>query len=282
MSFCSLRSGLVLPALLLWLAATDALAAPARTPDEAVISSLARLEKAFAGRELYGDGVFLVTQAARARGRVVKLTLRHELVANKDVFPYSLEYLLWEMREAHLPRVPVRLPGILPLDPSAYRAQGGDDAVLADAREQAKWVILVMSNALLCDQAMVAVDLVGQPGNEYIVTHQVLGLLLGDLRGCLKAGLLPSSLPAYVARVRDEFVAEQSRGAFTDLQFERAAILCMVGRCDLVPRSFIVRLQRAQGADGLWRPDDPLIRGKVIPPEHASALAYYVLAHARH
>lgn len=141
MSLCSLRSGLVLPALLLWLGAAAALAAPARTPDEAVISSLARLEKAFAGRELYGDGVFLVTQAARARGRVVKLTLRSALVANKDVFPYSLEYLLWEMREANLPRVPVRLPGTLPLDPSAYRAQGGTDAVLADAREQARWVI---------------------------------------------------------------------------------------------------------------------------------------------
>lgn len=242
---------------------------------DARVAALRKLEAAVSGRELHGDAIFLLAQGAHAAGRKPVLpALLRAIVESRDQFPHSLEYKFWSLRDVQFPVVPVPLPAVSAV--TRPHNAGSENEIIDDARAQAEWVLLVMANAIQCSGPVAVTDLIGQPNNDYIVTHQVFALLLGAQRGCIAQEDLERLLPQYVARVRDEFLAHGA--GLTDLQIERAAMLCMVGRCDVVPPSFLASLVRAQGKDGLWRLDDPLVRHGMMPPEHSSALAYYVLA----
>lgn len=253
---------------------------PAHAADAAVAQAMQRTETLFLGKEVHGDVGFLLTQAAKRRGRDFPLKPLALLVANKNRMPFSVEYGLWELRATPLPRLTVVLPP---------RNAGGFDAkqaasllsagnVAANLGEQGKLVMMMMSNVMACDGKQTPVEMIGRPGYEYVSTHQLFSVLVAAQRQCESRTVLSQLLGLYVGRVRDEFESQRDAPVLTDIQIERAAMLCMAGRCDLVPRTFHLRVLKAQGSDGLWRLDDPLLKSGLLPPEHPTALAYYLLA----
>jgi hypothetical protein len=256
----------------------------AAQPSPDVDAALARTEAHFANKEVHGDVGFLLGQAAKRRGRTLPMLkpLAHLTAENARAGPLATEYALWQMRNVSLPRLSFRLP--------PARAQGFDPAMAMQLSgtglnrkalgEQGQIVFLVMGNAFACKAGGNAVEITGRPGYEYISTHQVFAVLVVAQRQCQPRDVLGQLLGLYVGRVRDEFELQMQQELLTDLQIERAAMLCMVGRCDLVPPPFFRRVLAAQGADGLWRLDDPLIKSGAMPVEHPTALAYFLLSHA--
>lgn len=255
-------------------------AAASHAADAPVIQAMQRTEPLFLGKEVHGDVGFLVTQAAKRRGRDFPMRLLASIEANKTRHPFSVEYGLWELRAKPVPRISFVLPP---------RHAGGFDANEASSlhtapmpaknlAEQGQTVMHLMSNIMACDGKQSPVEMIGRPGYEYVSTHQVFGVLIAAQRQCQTRTVLGQLLGLYVGRVRDEFELNLDAPVLTDIQIERAAMLCMAARCDLVPRAFHDRVLKAQGADGLWRLADPLVRGGLLPPEHPTALAYYLLA----
>lgn len=270
----SLRVGLLCVCLVL-----SGMAAAAVVPG--VPEALARAEQALVSTPVRGDTGFLVNQGARRLGREVPLTLAPGLEEKRNQYPYNLEYTLWKLRLAAMPRLfyAVPSPGQRPFDP--VLATGLRKAADGQKRfaEQGGLVFALMRGVLTCDRRMAPRQLVGEPDYEYVSTHQLLALGIALQRGCLTRPMTEQVIGDYAARVRDEFLLEQA-SSLTDLQLERAAVLCLVGQCAQVPRKFIQRVAQAQSPDGVWRLEDPLVKVGLIPHEHASALAYCLLAHA--
>lgn len=253
---------------------------PAVDDTSPIGQALARTEQRLATQEVHGDVAFLLTQAAQHRGANLRLRLLPDVMANRYTFPFSVEYALWTMRDADLPQLAFTLP---PAGSNGFdRAEASRHRVAADALRIAEWqggqVMDLMNNVLTCKAKTVSA-LVGAPGYQYLSTHQVVGLLLAVQRDCLEQDVVAAEFGGYVGRVRDEFQLDLPAPALTDLQVERAAVLCMVGQCAEVPDRFRQRLLREQGADGIWvLKNDPLVARGMLPPEHATALAYYALA----
>lgn len=242
--------------------------------------ALALTERAFDRQEVHGDAAFLLSQGAQASGRRIAVKPLSNLEANRYTFPYSIEYRLWLLRDKPVPQMSVVVPerGALPFDRMqavALREQAGDRLKYT---AMAQDVLRVMASVLECSDASVK-SLFTEAGYGYTATHQVVGVMVSVLRGCLSASEAAQILPPYVARVRDEFMLDLPLSLLTDLQIERAAMLCMAGHCNLVPARFRERLVREQAADGMWHLQDPLIRMGLLPDMHPTALAYYVLSH---
>lgn len=242
--------------------------------------ALALTERAFDRQEVHGDVAFLLSQGAQVSGRRIAVKPLSNLEANRYTFPYSIEYRLWLLRDKPAPAVSVVVPdrGVLPFDRAravALREQARDRVKYT---EMAQEVLRVMASVLECSDASVK-SLFAEAGHGYTVTHQVAAITVSVMRGCLSATDAAQMLPPYVARVRDEFVLDLPVSLLTDLQIERAAMLCMVGHCALVPARFREQLVRAQADDGMWRLQDPLVRMGLLPDMHPTALAYYVLSH---
>lgn len=242
--------------------------------------ALARTEQRLAMQEVHGDVAFLLTQAAQRRGAKLRLRLLPEVMNNRYNFPFSVEYALWALRDADLPQLVFTLP---PAGAGNFdRAEASRHRVAAEAVRLAELqgvqVMDLMNNVLTC-KAKTVNGLVGAPDYQYLSTHQVVGLLLAVQRDCLEQNAVEAEFGGYVGRVRDEFQLDLPASVLTDLQVERAAVLCMAGHCGEIPDRFRQRLLREQGADGIWvLKNDPLVAGGMMPPEHATALAYYALA----
>lgn len=253
---------------------------PAWAADASIAQAMQRTERLFLGQEVHGDVGFLLTQAAKRRGRELPMRLLAVIEANKTRMPYSVEYGLWELRNRPIPRMSFVLPPRHAggFDPEEAVSLMNQPRPAANLGEQGQTVMLVMSNIMACDGKQSPVEMIGRPGYEYVSTHQIFGVLIAAQRQCQSRTVLSQMLGLYVGRVRDEFESQLQAAILTDIQIERAAMLCMAARCDLVPRSFHDRVLKAQAPDGLWRLADPLVRGGLLPPEHPTALAYYLLA----
>ncbi len=253
---------------------------PATDIASPVGQALARTEAQVSGQAMHGDAAFLLTQGAALRGVSLRLQAMPELLNNRFTFPYSVEYALWTLRDADLPSLEFQMPapGAGGFDREKSARAPDAQKLLADTSAQAMPIMNMMDAALRC-QAKTSTEIAGPIGYGYLSTHQVVALVLAAKRDCFDEDVIAGQLSSYVGRVRDEFVTDLPLRQLTDLQVERAAVLCLVGQCAQVSERFRQHLLRTQGKDGLWvLQDDPLVSQGLLPPEHATALAYYVLA----
>lgn len=241
----------------------------------------ARTERYFQGRRVRGDVGFLLQQGARLRGKRLALEPAQSLLEKKDQYPFSIEYRLWEMRNEVMPRFAVSLPKERGADfnPALSRTLEEKVGFRERAFYQTTYVMRVMSNLMFCQPGDRLDEVVGPPGYEYVSAHQVFALIVLVSRGCQSHENVASRLGFYAVRVRDEF-HHNMQYPLSDLQLERAVMLCMISRCDLVPKEFLLAVAKAQDVNGLWYTKDYYtVKGQVFP-DHATALAYYLLAMA--
>ncbi|MFN3587503.1 MAG: hypothetical protein ACK4UT_08365, partial [Moraxellaceae bacterium] len=202
-------------ALLLALAALAG--SPSAWANAELERALLRTEAAFQGATIHGDAAFLVTQAARKRGKQVQLKLPPSLLERRHEFPFSLEYWLWQLRDRRFPLVPFQMPAPGKLEFDVRLATSLDDEAMAARRlnQQAQSVFAMMANVMQCRPPRQVVTLVGYPGYEYVATHQVLALVFAVSEKCLPLSDASAVFAEYAGRVRDEFQHGLARGALT-------------------------------------------------------------------
>ena len=242
-------------------------------------NALLQTEKNVKDRELHGDAIFLITQGAQLTGKSLALKPMKSLINMKDTFPSNIEYTLYQLRSVPLPSVQFTMP----TKDDQFDAKMAN--LLIDSphpqevvnQDEGPWIMQILSNSLTCKPSSRPTTLVGEPNYEYISTHQTIGLIFARQRNCISRKDFADSIGAYALRIKNEF--ESASKQFTDIQIERAAVLCMIGQCKIVPDTFVNLLLTTQNKDGFWyATEDPLVNSGLFPPEHTTALAYYVLA----
>lgn len=253
-------------------------AEPAR--QAAMTAALARADKLVQRNELDGDVAFYIGQGARTLGKELRLKAFPKVERGRDTFPYSIDYELWRLRNAKLLAglsIPVNVLGDAGFKPDKANLLSSSPDVASAYAEQVPWVLQVMKNALSCQPGQDAVPMVGEPDYEYISVHQVLGLMVAHQRGCFSDQQVSGVLTPYVTRLWREFSAAPQ--GLTNIQLERAALLCMAGHCARLPDSFVLSMVKAQRPEGYWMAEkDPVAKSGVISPGHTSALVYYILS----
>ncbi len=239
---------------------------------------LSRTENYFSGKTLDAYQAFLFEQVTMLTGRKITYSLMPRIKQNKDKYPVNLEYYLWSIRKQNLPTLKAVT---LPKDPNFDKTKSAtllnEDSQFVDKyNAHALEVFRVFGKTVACERGNNIVNLIGEPGYEYIATHQLLEIQIAAYRECITKSDLQANTPAYIVRVYNEFLANQD--SLTDIQVERAAVLIMIGQSKLVPSSFLRRLATAQSTDGLWHFDEPTTRHGLMPLEHTATLAYYVLS----
>jgi hypothetical protein len=130
-----------------------------------------------------------------------------------------------------------------------------------------------------CDPANVDALLaeVREPGADYVVTHQLLALLLAYENRCILSTQQFESL-------RTDLSAEVLRGLmgddrFTDLTAERMAVLALAGLTSWIPDAAVARAIATQNGDGSW--PKILVYGEhsyvTVQPDHEAAMALFAL-----
>lgn len=229
-------------------------------------------ESAFESVQVFGDVSFFLTQGAKLAGRDIRLALDDRIFANRGEGIYRYEYYFWMNRHRALPDVPV----------TRVRMERGsfDPGFLRDPRDplagpRLERAMRITTTAIDCAPGQAPLDTGLLPDYGYVATHQLLGLLIAAQRSCLERQAVHRYAPAYVTRIYSEMMAYY--GELTDIQVERAAMLALVGRIDLVPDRLVKMLLASQRPDGFWYFGvDSAESQNVIG--HNSALSYMVLA----
>ena len=207
------------------------------------------------------DVIFWLVQAGTASGRQIEPPLLPEIEQGRNSSPLArAQYRLWRLRHARMPKAPRVL----------YAPEAGIARVasLEQERQVLSVAIHVMTKALSCKSAEDARGLVGEPGIGYVSTHQLLALMLATSRGCLSMAQYERGVGPFARRVYSEMLRDLSQPI--DVQVERAAVLVLAGRSDLVPLDYLEGLLKQQAPDGLWHFG--------VPPRHTSAMAYLALS----
>ncbi|MCH7303215.1 MULTISPECIES: hypothetical protein [Acinetobacter] len=238
--------------------------------------SIKSFEKSIYGRKVYADVAFLVGQAAILMGKppVLIKPLPH-YIEQSNSFPEFIEYYLWTIRDKKLkvekldfltfkdiafkPELALRL-NTFPLETEEYN-------------RQVKKSFLMMGYSITCSDHFDENPLISPLDYGYVTTHQILALVIAKDKGCVDNQPYQQALPLLINRLKAEFDVETK---LNDLQIERAAILALIGRVDMVPAEFIQRIVDTQRSDGYWLYNDE-ITPRIIPKEHTSALAYFLL-----
>jgi hypothetical protein len=242
---------------------------------------LTRTERHFSGKNIQADQAFMLGHATLITGRKLNYSLDSFIEQNKDKAT-NLQYYLWSVRQQKLPELKPELS--LPDDPNFDKSQSVflmkvDPQYNDMIQNYSRMVTFIMGQGVWCPTGSKFTDLFGKPEYEYIVTHQLISIILARYRNCITLEDFEQNTGRYIVRIHNELIANQDR--LSDVQVERAAFLMMAGRPKLVPQSFLKKLAAAQSKDGLWHFDEPLINLKLMPPEHTAALAYYVLSVGR-
>lgn len=247
----------------------------------AIAAALRRTESHFSGRAVRGDVGFLLGQATLHSGRKLDPVLSPDVPRTWVDSQISAEAYLWSIRHAPLPQValserPLVREELSPAQLDRSRRPLIDHPRLREVLDQDSiHVVELMTAVSQCRPGDRTEQIFGTANFHYVVTHQIVGYLIAALRGCVSPPYEPHLEP-YVRRMLGEFVA--AGASQSDIQLQRAATLLMVGAGRHVPGALIAALVETQSPDGLWRFDEPMVRRGIMPPEHTSALAYFILS----
>lgn len=211
------------------------------------IAAIEKSEAAFSRIKVRGDIGFFLYQAARSAGRKLTISLDDLILENREAGLVRYDYAFWTARYRSLPAV----------QPFDVRIEGhGFDPGYLDAPhdpiEGARFArgMRVITDAFDCESGSPPLDTGAPPEYGYVVTHQLLALLIAAERRCVSTETLNRDAPAYVRRIYSEMMSY--RAPISDIQVERAAMLSLIGRIDLVPDSMVRELVESQRPDGFW------------------------------
>ncbi|MDO8416149.1 MAG: hypothetical protein Q7S87_08070 [Agitococcus sp.] len=241
---------------------------------------LRRFETAIVKQPVHGDVALLVRQGAKILHHKVVVKPQKSYISRANKFPYSLEYALWALRDEQLNIEKKTFSLTKDKKFESYLAftlshPSSSIDIEKIYISQIRMVINIMKIAIECKKNGFLTDLIGEPGYEYVSTHQLFTLVLAKHQGCITARQYEATLPIYATRVKNELDVVGDK--LSDLQVERAAMLALIGRVDLIPITLIKNIIKSQRKDGFWLYVDN-ITPRLIPKEHTSALAYYLLA----
>jgi hypothetical protein len=240
---------------------------------------------AYLGRtELRGDDTWIATQGAIKLGpdfRTWAETLNVNPVVEADVQRDPLgsrtgagtEGHLWSLRwlpEAVQPALPHPDDGL------------AQPVATALSDEDLSAILRVMAHPVVCSRLSDAdrqawVGELSLPAQSYLLTHQLLALMIGRNQGCLDDATVEPLRRELATRLWLEQAADRS--GIHDLSIERMAILCYAQVCEWIPSAWVNDLIGAQQPSGSWGELNPGVHDRVIArPEHTAALAFYVLA----
>jgi hypothetical protein len=247
---------------------------------ERVARAIERSAIAIGKLELRGDQGWLVGQAARLLGKAYvewaeQLEVEHDVLRAVPRDPRkvnaALEGAMWKARKLPGRSLPaVSIPRVEPVErvPSSFE------------REEAVEVLRLMRFALTCEEKstrdrgwnrMFEKDAAG-----YLLTHQLLALILAYERGCLDLEEVEVYRRLLAGRLLAEQLAENS--AIHDLSVERMAVLCRAGLCGWIPDRDFHSLISSQRAEGSWESRGPENMKDIDWGPHTTALAFYALA----
>lgn len=235
---------------------------------------LSRTEATVAQIKVRGDVGFWFGQGAMLGHRQVSLNLMPQVSQQEDGLLSQLDYRFWQLRDVRFPSlagVDVK-SGDKSFDPSKLL-----DASDMDSPGRTTQALQLVKSVMEClpGKGANAGLLRAEPDYGYIATHQFFGLLVARHRGCIGKPEFTRRAAAYAKRVYSEM--HDYSGPLTDVQVERAAMLSLVGKADVVPVSMINDLIKAQRPDGMWYfHNGGGFNANVAA--HNSALAYLVLA----
>lgn len=232
-----------------------------------------------------GDDAWIATQAAVKLGpefRVWAETLDVNPAVETDLtrdplatsMGHGVEGHLWSLRWLDQPRLP---PLPVPEVPARY-------AVSATMSEEDIFALIrIMAQAVVCHRLGAAdidawLDELRRETHGYLLTHQLIALLLGWHQGCLDETTAAPLREILATRLWLE--QEMDRRGVDDLSIERLAILCYAQVCDWLRDEWIDALIRAQQPSGSWGTEiNANVNERVTArEEHAAAIAFYVLA----
>lgn len=235
--------------------------------------------------ELRGDDAWVATQGAMQLGPTFRIwaeTIDVSSGVATDLERDPLEGASGRGVEGHLWNLrwiePIALP---PLDPPAIPSLVPVSTTLSD--EDILALIRIMAQAVACHRLGAAdlqawVDELRRETSGYLLTHQLIALLLGRHQGCIDA---ETAEPIRADLTRRLFL-EQSmdRRGIDDLSLERLAILCFAQVCDWLQDEWIDEVIRTQQPSGSWGAEtNAHVNERVIArEEHSAALGFYVLA----
>jgi hypothetical protein len=254
---------------------TDPAAGPVR-------GAIERVSAYFDRREVRGDEGWLVVHAAAALGSefgawaTARVQLSPSVTAPADAGLRDVagaEARFWGLRA--LP------PRALPPLPTPPDAPGEPvTATLSDA--DVTRIVRLMTGALACTKlpASARDELLADardPATSYLLTHQLLALMLAYDQGCLDAAAVDGSRRRLAEALWREQVADGAR--VHDLALERMAALCYAELCGWIAPPWIDAVVRAQDASGRWGDGDLHVNpGASATESHTAALGFYTLA----
>lgn len=247
---------------------------------ERVARAIERSAVAIGKLELRGDQGWLVGQACRLLGKAY-VEWAEQLEVGRDVLRAAprdprkvnaaLEGVLWKARKLPGRSLPVMsIPRVEPLEkvPSRFEAEEGVE------------VLKLMRFALTCEENMARdrawARMFEKDAAGYLLTHQLLALILAYERGCLDLEEVEVYRRLLAGRLLAEQLAENS--AIHDLSVERMAVLCRAGLCGWIPDRDWHSLISSQRVDGSWESRGPENMKGIDWGPHTTALAFYALA----
>jgi hypothetical protein len=235
---------------------------------------------------LRGDDAWIATQGARKLGPEFRLwaeTLGVDSAVEADFARDPLsggssgagaEGHLWSLRwldETPLPPLP------LPMVPAprTVSTRMTDADILV--------ILRMMSQAVACNRLGEAdrqawVTQLQAEAQGYVLTHQLIALLLGLHQGCIDTETAAPARALLAGRLWAEHHLDRS--GINDLSIERLAVLCYAQVCDWITDDWFAELLRAQQPSGSWGTNlDANVHPRVVArEEHGAAIAFYVLA----
>jgi hypothetical protein len=225
---------------------------------------------------LFGDGFFLLNQARMLQNKQpYKINMRY-IEERKKIMGYVSEYELAKVStQKNFFQVPIiKIGKDINFQANQSRVLSGNIKVQENYQAQGLKVLSILEQASTCKNKNF--DIMPLPDYEYVSTHQVFAIIWMYNNKCISVSDYKAYQGNFASRVYQEFMANQNQ-PLSDLQVERAAILCMAKLCNEIPKTFFQKLMSEQMSDGLWRFKHPL-SPQAITYEHATALAYFALS----
>lgn len=234
--------------------------------------------------ELRGDDAWIATQGASKLGPRFKtwaetLTVNPIVAADAQRDPLAsrtgggTEGHLWQLR--WLPE-----PAAAPLAPPDVDHVPPVSTALTE--EDLFAILRIMAYAVVCPRLGDAererwLDELRTEAHSYLLTHQLLSLMLGRNQGCLDDAVVEPLRQEMATRLWLEHAADSS--GVHDLSIERLAVLCYAQVCNWVRPEWVEQVLAEQDPSGSWGERNPGVHERVVArPEHTAALAFYVLA----
>ncbi len=260
----------------------EAASVPAPAPGDEMRAAIEKVAAYFGRREMRGDEGWVVVQAATALGpefaawAATRLTVSSSVQEPPDAGPMDIgaaEARFWGLRKLGEKTVPpLSLPQSGPVTAPPTEVTDAD----------LESIVRLMTKAISCRRAPpsgrgeVLAD-TREPGHSYVLTHQLLALMLAYDQGCLDAAAVDAPRRKLAEALWREQAADGAQ--VHDLAFERMMALCYAGVCDWLEPSWIDALVRAQSEAGDWGNRDLHVNaGASATESHTAALAFYTLA----